>query len=86
VPGRAAIVWKLGALSVAVLWFGSTTWHAMHQRTARLPPSERSCAAAGNASSARANTTAIDLRICFTIRWRSLIASIAKACIEGAAN
>ena len=64
--GRAAIARKLGALSVAVLWLDSTTWHAMHQRTASLPPTERSCAVAGNASSAEANTIASVLRICFT--------------------
>ena len=61
----------LGALSVAVLWLGSTTWHAMHQRTASLPPTEDSCATAGNASSANANAIGIVLRICFALRRRS---------------
>src|SRR6188508_143781 len=80
VPGRAAMSRKLGALSVAVLWLGSTTWHAMHQRTASLPPTEGSCAAAGNASSAKANDIVRVLRICFSLRRRSLMASIATAC------
>ena len=70
VPGRTTISLKLGALSVAVLWLGSTTWHAMHQRTARRPPAEGSCAAAGSANDAKATTIGIDIRICFTIRYQ----------------
>lgn len=68
--GWAAIYRKLGALSVAMLWLGPTLWHAKHQRTARRPPALESCADACNASSAQATTTAIDLRVCFTIRYQ----------------
>jgi hypothetical protein len=52
----------------------------MHQRTASLPPTEGSCAAAGKASSAEANNIVSVLRICFSLLRRSLIAGIATAC------